>query len=1138
MAIFKQTDDGLFDNPNDKSIDLENNEILKEIKNDTTSIQSILDRFGGQAIARMKAAEKAQKEGFKQLNTTLSNTTLPNTSKTQSELKNNVSPKAKTAIDLPKTIDLTPHKNLTTEQKAILSTLNKIADGVNDVNNNVKNNGKNNNVKSVAKTDDDNNKTVVKINLPKEEKLKQAISQVGKVENNVSPELKNNVSPEPKTKDAKSTAKNDKAKDKNSNKKKTAKKGKSNVIPDNWSKDKNGKWRDEKGRFAKFDKKGKPIISKNGDDSALETKENSRFRKILEAVEEVGEEIKDTAAPENIDPTIDAINEVSETIKSGAGIGKVIGKALKFTVGGAFDATKKLFNRKDNPEEVKANRWRDRFFSFHKKSVKESDKKAKKTNENLEDIKNKKSSSDGFSGLLSGLFLRSLLTIFSPFIFIFSLLLKILTSTVKGVKTGFNRILKGIGKGFKFIFSGFSNAVQSIISGVTKPIHSVFKLIRKGVKSIIDAILKGITGVISSTGKLFKNAITTGVKAGGGLLSKGAKAVASTAGKLNKASGGALGKAATGAGKAARTAGKFGKGIFKRIPLLGASLSAFDIIDGLRDNTVDETGQSNGAKKIGSGVGSIAGMAIGALGGPLGMAFGSILGDIVGEKIGGWLSTVNWSDVSKNIENYWETATSFISDTWNSSIDFIKKQWTSVTDSLSETWDKTKNSVSNALDKSKSWVSDKWQGSKETVKNAYENTKTAVSNYVSKRLESAKNVINSIWSNSNDVTSEEVKSDVSTVSETTNDISRTTESMDKSTKDLKDEAKQTRKEFTRYFTDLISAVKKISINNTDYTQYTEQGMGSSAVPNINAGNFTAGNVEGLDQQQTDSLMSYLGYKESRNNQFAENDFGYIGTYQFSAAALADLGLVNRDKLDAWDKKYGGVKKGGNKEAHKAFLADPSNWNNGLSKEKFLADKELQDVAMKQYTARNAKSFKKLIGREPANVEELLGYLAAAHLVGAGYAAEYIAQGTDKKDGNGTAASKYYREAIATYQKNKAVPNSGVSIDAKLSKAAQLPFSPTGVVTNTPIPIPSSLAIQSQVTETTQSIERSGQKAVQESQRRYQAEKKEKEKQREKEKEENKKSNNDLGVLLTQDLSDRKIAHIVTGGISGNGQRIM
>ncbi|WP_052123095.1 hypothetical protein [Gallibacterium anatis] len=1128
MAIFKQTDDGLFDNPNDKSIDLENNEILKEIKNDTTSIQSILDRFGGQAIARMKAAEKAQKEGFKQLNTTLSNTTLPNTSKTQSELKNNVSPEAKTAID-PKTIDLTPHKNLTTEQKAILSTLNKIADGVNDVNNNVKN---------VTKTDNDNNKTVVKINLPKEEKLKQAISQVGKVENNVSPELKNNVSPEPKTKDAKSTAKNDQAKDKNNNKKKTAKKGKSNGIPDNWSKDKNGKWRDEKGRFAKFDKKGRPIISKNGDDSALETKENSRFRKILEAVEEVGEEIKDTAAPENIDPTIDAINEVSETIKSGAGIGKVIGKALKFTVGGAFDATKKLFNRKDNPEEVKANRWRDRFFSFHKKSVKESDKKAKKINENLEDIKNKKSSSDGFSGLLSGLFLRSLLTIFSPFIFIFSLLLKMLTSTVKVVKTGFNRILKGIGKGFKFIFSGFSKAVKSIISGVTKPIYSAFKLIQKGVKVIIDAILKGITGVITSTGKLFKNAITTGVKAGGGLLSKGVKAVASTAGKLNKASGGALGKAATGAGKAARTAGKFGKGIFKRIPLLGAGLSAFDIIDGLRDNTVDETGQSNGAKKIGSGVGSIAGMAIGALGGPLGMAIGSILGDIVGEKIGGWLSTVNWSDVSKNIENYWKTATSFISDTWNSSIDFIKKQWTSVTDSLSETWDKTKNRVSDAWNNSKSWVSDKWQGSKETVKNAYENTKTAVSNYVSKRLESAKNVINSIWNNSNDVTSEEVKSDVSTVSETTNDISRTTESVDKSTKDLKDEAKQTRKEFTRYFTDLISAVKKISINNTDYTQYTEQGMGSSAVPNINASNFTAGNVEGLNQQQTDSLMSYLGYKESGNNQFSENDFGYIGTYQFGAAALADLGLVNRDKLDAWDKKYGGVKKGVNKEAHKAFLADPSNWNNGLSKEKFLADKQLQDVVMKQYTARNAKSFKKLIGREPANVEELLGYLAASHLVGAGNAAKYIAKGTDKKDGNGTAASKYYREAIATYQKNKAVPNSGVSIDAKLSKAAQLPFSPTGVVTNTPIPIPSSLAIQSQVTETTQSIERSGQKAVQESQRRYQAEKKEKEKQREKEKEENKKSNNDLGVLLTQDLSDRKIAHIVTGGIAGNGQRIM
>jgi hypothetical protein len=196
-------------------------------------------------------------------------------------------------------------------------------------------------------------------------------------------------------------------------------------------------------------------------------------------------------------------------------------------------------------------------------------------------------------------------------------------------------------------------------------------------------------------------------------------------------------------------------------------------------------------------------------------------------------------------------------------------------------------------------------------------------------------------------------------------------------------------------------------------------------------------IPGMDFK---SYADKVGERESRNNYKAENTIGYLGKYQFGAAALEDLGFIKR----------GASKKGKNKEV----LNDPKNWNLSGGKQEFLNSPDLQENAFALYTAKNYGTLIKLkVLNKDSSAEEKGGYLMAAHLLGPGGALK-LKQGEIGKDAYGTTSSSYYALGSQTQTStgkpemsaSAITPNTGTALtsgstaasDMKLSISSQPP----------------------------------------------------------------------------------------------------
>lgn len=154
-----------------------------------------------------------------------------------------------------------------------------------------------------------------------------------------------------------------------------------------------------------------------------------------------------------------------------------------------------------------------------------------------------------------------------------------------------------------------------------------------------------------------------------------------------------LGAGARGAGSLAGLALRGGKGLFRRIPLLGALFaggSAAASIAGFGDDP-NASPEENRLKRFtgaGSGIGALVGGGIGTLlGGPVGSIIGGMVGDKVGELVGKWLSTLDWAKIGATI-----------SDTWNSAVKDFSAIWDSVGKWLKDKFGIVTNLASNAND--------------------------------------------------------------------------------------------------------------------------------------------------------------------------------------------------------------------------------------------------------------------------------------------------------------------------------------------------------------------------------------------------------------------------------------------------------
>lgn len=188
---------------------------------------------------------------------------------------------------------------------------------------------------------------------------------------------------------------------------------------------------------------------------------------------------------------------------------------------------------------------------------------------------------------------------------------------------------------------------------------------------------------------------------------------------------------------------KLGKGLLKKIPIIGALLGGAMIAsDAMAADDPELSKDENKKQKwgnVGSGVGGIVGGVLGLLGGPAGAIAGAMIGDSLGGMVGEWLSTVDLASIPGKIGDAFvslkdgaleaaTTAFTFVSDGFKGFIDFQSKAFTAVTQWVKDAWNKATDAVLGVKDT----VMDKVQDGKDYVAEKATSVKDAGSNLLYK----------------------------------------------------------------------------------------------------------------------------------------------------------------------------------------------------------------------------------------------------------------------------------------------------------------------------------------------------------------------------------------------------------------------
>jgi hypothetical protein len=149
----------------------------------------------------------------------------------------------------------------------------------------------------------------------------------------------------------------------------------------------------------------------------------------------------------------------------------------------------------------------------------------------------------------------------------------------------------------------------------------------------------------------------------------------------------------------------------------------------------------------------------------------------------------------------------------------------------------------------------------------------------------------------------------------------------------------------------------------------------------------------LSSDTAAALKKSLLLRESGGDYTQVNQYGMLGGYQFSAIALTDIGLVKPNTTQDG-------------------LNDPSNWNNGLSKQQFLSNPTLQDQAYDKYSAKTEQYLKNYgVIDSNSSPQVVAGYIGAAHL-GIDKALAFAGKSKNtndriQRDANGTTNQEYF-----------------------------------------------------------------------------------------------------------------------------------
>ena len=279
----------------------------------------------------------------------------------------------------------------------------------------------------------------------------------------------------------------------------------------------------------------------------------------------------------------------------------------------------------------------------------------------------------------------------------------------------FNEVAQPMARGYEMLTGGSEDKKQT---GFLRRIFSTLNVFRKEETAYSKAANKSLK-------LLEEKPESNGGGDGGGLLGmmSGLLSKIPLIGPMLAGGAGMMG----GAGKGLMGAGKgllgAGKGMLRRIPLLGALIggvgAASDIYSSETDDSLTRRQKDeNAGRAVGGFAGSVGGMLAGAklgamagaIGGPIGVAIGGVLGgavgmffgdqagQIIGDTVGGWVNDLRNADIVGSITGAWDSVVAG----FKSAYETIGKTWGGFVDSAKAGWDTIANLFTSAYEGLKS----------------------------------------------------------------------------------------------------------------------------------------------------------------------------------------------------------------------------------------------------------------------------------------------------------------------------------------------------------------------------------------------------------------------------------------------------
>jgi len=525
-----------------------------------------------------------------------------------------------------------------------------------------------------------------------------------------------------------------------------------------------------------------------------------------------------------------------------------------------------------------------------------------------------------------------------------------------------------------------------------------------GAITALGAILSSLLSKIPFVGPLFKKSPVAGSVAGNGgsaTATGTAKGVATAAGEAGESAKGGLLKRAGG------FAGKFAK----KIPLIGSllalGLGAMESsdIEGDTTTTRDEKNAKQG-KNWGGVSGGLGGVAAGAaIGTVIFPGVGTIIGGVVGAIAGDWLGGnageiigKNFKGITDSMAGGWGEIKAVALGTW----DWVKEGWDDVSSVAKDVWGGVSKNFSAAID----GISKGWEGFVNSAKSGWD----SFAGLFSSAYDGLKSlpVIGAAIQAAEDAAKAAAKA-AKAVAEKTAEVAVA----------AKDKAVEVGSK-------ALDATKSAAGSAWDGTKNVAANLVPDGLKNkiavrraIETGaDYKQGNIAGLDDTHTRALVASTAATESAGGKLdTVNSAGYMGRYQAGAGWLADAGQIKGGgdavksamKADGFNSEY----KWGQSGGMTRFLKNDKNWSGDMNYDKYLASADVQDSAFK---ANSDKSYQSLVKKgvitKDMSQDDIAGILKARHIGGEG-GATMAAKGVDgAADANGTTALKYKNDLAA------------------------------------------------------------------------------------------------------------------------------